>query len=128
MDHPSDMKGTPLDPTLYALGTESLTFFKTITGIHDDDELKEHILSVQAQAYAVCAHSHSTCFDQACFSGGPLPLYPFLQLHKVWLSSYQAGDHFSCTCSCTCKAQDIQSARLQGRFETGSRTRRSFAP
>ena len=49
------MKTPPLDPSLYALGTESLVFFKSTTGIHNDDELKEHILNVQAQAYVVCA-------------------------------------------------------------------------
>ena len=56
MDHPPNMMKTPpLDPSLYALGTESLAFFKSTTGIHNDDELKEHILNVQAQAYVVCA-------------------------------------------------------------------------
>ena len=54
--HPPNMQKTPpLDPSLYTLGTESLAFFKSTTGIHDDDELKAHILNVQAQAYAVCA-------------------------------------------------------------------------
>ena len=49
------MKTPPLDPSLYALGTESLAFFKSTTGIHNDNELKEHILNVQAQVYVVCA-------------------------------------------------------------------------
>ncbi|KAG8214701.1 hypothetical protein J3R82DRAFT_9786 [Butyriboletus roseoflavus] len=54
MDHSPDSKRTPLlDPSLYALSTESSAFFKFATGIDDDDELKEHILNVQAQAYAV---------------------------------------------------------------------------
>lgn len=43
-----------LDPSLYALDEASLAFFKSSTDIHDDDQLKEHILNVQAQAYAVC--------------------------------------------------------------------------
>jgi len=42
-----------LDPSLYTLDAESSAFFKSVTGIHDDNELKEHILNVQAQAYAV---------------------------------------------------------------------------
>lgn len=54
MDHPDTKKTPLLDPSLYALGAESSAFFKSATGIYDDDELKEHILSVQAQAYAVC--------------------------------------------------------------------------
>lgn len=55
MDHPPDKKIAPLlDPSLYTLSAESSAFFKSTTGIHDDNELKEHILNVQAQAYAVC--------------------------------------------------------------------------
>ncbi|KAN0087679.1 hypothetical protein V8E55_006300 [Tylopilus felleus] len=54
MDHPPDKKIAPLlDPSLYTLSAESSAFFKSTTGIHDDNELKEHILNVQAQAYAV---------------------------------------------------------------------------
>lgn len=56
MDQPPGAKRIPpLEPSLYALSTESLAFFKSTTGIGDDDELKEHIMNVQAQAYAVCA-------------------------------------------------------------------------
>ncbi|KAG9316774.1 hypothetical protein JVU11DRAFT_2837 [Chiua virens] len=54
MDHPPDTKRVPLlDPSLYALDPESFTFFKSITGINDNDELRKHILNVQAKAYAV---------------------------------------------------------------------------
>jgi hypothetical protein len=42
-----------LDPSLYSLDAESLAFLKAEIGIQDDDELKNHILSVQARAYAV---------------------------------------------------------------------------
>ena len=44
----------PLDENLYALPEEGRTFFKQQTGIPDDDELKAHILRVQAEAYKVC--------------------------------------------------------------------------
>ena len=44
----------PLDESLYALSEEERTFFKQQTGISDDDELKAHILRVQAEAYEVC--------------------------------------------------------------------------
>ncbi|KAJ8518184.1 hypothetical protein ONZ45_g4715 [Pleurotus djamor] len=43
----------PLDPSMYSLDTEEATFFKTTTGIQDDDKLKSHILAVQAKAYSV---------------------------------------------------------------------------
>ncbi|GBE78156.1 hypothetical protein BKA93DRAFT_733445 [Sparassis latifolia] len=38
---------------LYSLDDEEFTFFTSQTGIHDKDELKEHVLKVQAEAYAV---------------------------------------------------------------------------
>jgi hypothetical protein len=49
--------GPPLDPSLYSLSGEELEFFKTQTGIHDEEELKNHIIAIQTKAYAVC-HSH----------------------------------------------------------------------
>ena len=42
-----------LDERLYYLTDEESTFFKQQTGIQDDDELKAHILEVQAEAYKV---------------------------------------------------------------------------
>jgi len=44
----------PLDAEFYStLGEEELSFFKAQTGITDDAELKEHIVKVQTEAYAV---------------------------------------------------------------------------
>jgi hypothetical protein len=43
-----------LDESFYGLTEEERTFFKQQTGIPDDDELKAHILRVQAEAYEVC--------------------------------------------------------------------------
>ena len=43
-----------LDERLYDLTDEERSFFKQQTGIQDDDELKAHILQVQAEAYKVC--------------------------------------------------------------------------
>ena len=43
----------PLDPSFYNLDEEESSFLKTQTGIKDDQELKRHILEVQAEAYAV---------------------------------------------------------------------------
>ena len=42
-----------LDPSLYRLGDEEAAFFKESTGIQDNEELKQHILQVQKEAYAV---------------------------------------------------------------------------
>ena len=43
-----------LDERLYDLSDEESSFFKQQTGIQDDDELKAHIIQVQASAYKVC--------------------------------------------------------------------------
>ena len=43
----------PLDETLYTLGEEEIAFFKSQTGIDDEQELKRHILRVQKEAYEV---------------------------------------------------------------------------
>jgi hypothetical protein len=40
-----------LDTSLYSLSTEEAAFFKAQTGIDDDEDLKKHILDVQAKAY-----------------------------------------------------------------------------
>lgn len=45
-------KVPPLDPTNYAADEE---FLSTVTGIKDAEELKQHVLDVQAEAYAVRA-------------------------------------------------------------------------
>jgi len=42
-----------LDERCYYLTDEERTFFKQQTGIQDDEELKAHILEVQAEAYKV---------------------------------------------------------------------------
>jgi hypothetical protein len=43
----------PLDERLYKLNNAEVTFFKQQTGIDDNDELKAHLLSIQAEAYEV---------------------------------------------------------------------------
>ncbi|KAA1474305.1 hypothetical protein DENSPDRAFT_882696 [Dentipellis sp. KUC8613] len=43
----------PLDESLYHLSPDEKAFFQKTTGIHDDEELKRHILDVQKKAYAI---------------------------------------------------------------------------
>lgn len=44
----------PLDENLYArLDAEDISFLKSQTGINDDEELRKHVLKVQADIYAV---------------------------------------------------------------------------
>ncbi|KIM39740.1 hypothetical protein M413DRAFT_446648 [Hebeloma cylindrosporum] len=40
-----------LDPSYYHLQPDELAFFQLLTGINDEDVLKQHILSIQAKAY-----------------------------------------------------------------------------
>lgn len=42
-----------LDPSLYSLQNDELAFFRQLTGIEDEDELRSHILAIQAKAYDV---------------------------------------------------------------------------
>ncbi|KAH9891084.1 hypothetical protein C8Q73DRAFT_109740 [Cubamyces lactineus] len=43
----------PLDAGLYSLEGEELRFMRSQTMISDDEELKDHIMRVQAEAYSV---------------------------------------------------------------------------
>lgn len=43
----------PLDESFYHLSEDEAAFFKSQTGIKDDEELKRHILKAQANAYEV---------------------------------------------------------------------------
>ncbi|KAG6918961.1 hypothetical protein DXG01_010200 [Tephrocybe rancida] len=43
----------PLDQAFLVLSSEELSFFKSQTKIEDEDELKEHIISVQKKAYEI---------------------------------------------------------------------------
>lgn len=44
----------PFDESKYSLDAEELDFFKSWTGIDNDEALKRHIISVQDEAYEVC--------------------------------------------------------------------------
>ncbi|KAG2153710.1 uncharacterized protein EDB93DRAFT_1239663 [Suillus bovinus] len=46
----------PQDTSLYSLSSEQAEFFKAQTGIDDDEDLKRHILEVQAKAYKVAPY------------------------------------------------------------------------
>ena len=48
----------PLDEGVYSLTSENATFFKSQTGIDDDETLKQHILAIQKKAYEACRHQN----------------------------------------------------------------------
>ncbi len=53
-------KLNPLDESLYKLDDEELAFVKAHSGIEDEEELKKHILAVQAEAYEVSLETFLT--------------------------------------------------------------------
>ena len=50
--HDSEQK-VSLDPTLYAPTPDEVAFLKKWTRIDDDEELKQHVLTVQKEAWNV---------------------------------------------------------------------------
>jgi hypothetical protein len=73
-----------LDDGLYALDDEEKLFLKELTHIEDDEKLKQHILTVQKNAWAVRATSGISFQDWLTFcSDFSLCVYPCLQLHEV---------------------------------------------
>jgi len=50
-------KVLPVNDTLFEIRPEDSIFFKEQTGIHDDEELKTHIINVQRKAYEVAPYN-----------------------------------------------------------------------
>lgn len=48
----------PLEERLYKLRDDEFEFYRKETSIQDAEEIKKHILNVQAEAYAVSGHVH----------------------------------------------------------------------
>ncbi|EIW65003.1 uncharacterized protein TRAVEDRAFT_42402 [Trametes versicolor FP-101664 SS1] len=69
-------RALPLDENLYTLDEETSGFFMAQTGIQDAEELRKHLLRVQAEAYAV--------FPYPCIRG-----FLFLQLKQSQLPAYK---------------------------------------
>ncbi|TFK50833.1 hypothetical protein OE88DRAFT_1712763 [Heliocybe sulcata] len=73
-----------LNADLYSLGEEESAFFKSQTGIADDEELKKHILTVQDKAYKVYPYP---CIRRFAFTKLKISRHPayqqFLQLGKT---------------------------------------------
>ncbi|TFK40029.1 hypothetical protein BDQ12DRAFT_602419, partial [Crucibulum laeve] len=55
----------PLDEGFYSLSPYELAFFKSQTGIHDPEELKQHIIGVQKKAYEIYGYPCIRRFDFA---------------------------------------------------------------
>ncbi|KAF8592217.1 hypothetical protein K439DRAFT_1650383 [Ramaria rubella] len=62
-----------LDLSLYKLRDDDLAFFKSQTGIHDEAALQDHIIEVQADAYAVYPY---TCIRRFTFTSLKISRHP----------------------------------------------------
>lgn len=72
-----------IDESLYSIKDDAAAFLKQLTGIKDDEELKQHILSVQRVAFAVRAYFHSDYRDSMWYTGLSILLHPSIQLLNV---------------------------------------------
>ncbi|KAI0336234.1 hypothetical protein GY45DRAFT_591939 [Cubamyces sp. BRFM 1775] len=71
----------PIDESKYSLKGEELEFMQAQTGIEDEEELKRHILAVQAEAYAIFPYPCIRRFAFLDFRIGRL--YGYDQLLKL---------------------------------------------
>ncbi|KAI0651468.1 hypothetical protein C8Q79DRAFT_933431 [Trametes meyenii] len=65
----------PLDESLYSIDEEAFEFMKAQTSIEDPEELKKHIMAVQAEAYAVRPYPCIRRFAFISLKLGRLPAY-----------------------------------------------------
>ncbi|EJF56627.1 hypothetical protein DICSQDRAFT_157852 [Dichomitus squalens LYAD-421 SS1] len=73
----------PLDSSMYAPDEEEKAFMKATTGIQDDEELKAHILAVQAKAWTIYKYPCIRQFDFMRLKIARMPAYnQFLELGK----------------------------------------------
>ncbi|KAH9846620.1 hypothetical protein C2E23DRAFT_890709 [Lenzites betulinus] len=68
-------KPQSLDEKYYSIDDEALGFMQTQTGIEDPDELKKHIVSIQAEAYAIYPYPCIRRFAFLSLKLGRLPAY-----------------------------------------------------
>ena len=78
----------PDGPSL-ELGPEEEAFFKSETGIQDTEELREHILKVQEDAYkaghflALIQYTCTKCQYGVSYSGLPVPLHSWVWIREA---------------------------------------------
>jgi len=65
----------PLDPTLLSFNEEEAQFFKSLTGIDDDEELRKHVIQVQTKAYEVYSYPCIQGFRFTTLKISRLPAY-----------------------------------------------------
>ncbi|KAF5359218.1 hypothetical protein D9756_003136 [Leucocoprinus leucothites] len=90
----------PHDPDLLNLDVQETHFFKSLTGIQDDEELKQHIIKVQKKAYQVCQEPGKPYSSNKTFKTYPYPciaIFAFTSLRSSRLPGYNQALELSRT-------------------------------
>lgn len=78
-----------LDNSFYSLAGDELAFYRRHTNIEDEDELKKHILKVQAKAYNVCSQpGPKDTFLKMLLLDLWLPMHPSFFILKVRMGTF----------------------------------------
>ncbi|EJD05460.1 uncharacterized protein FOMMEDRAFT_165874, partial [Fomitiporia mediterranea MF3/22] len=70
-----DIPGIELDPDLYDPSREEIDFLKSQTKIEDEDELKQHVLDVQKEAWSIVNYRCIQSFGFITLKISHLPAY-----------------------------------------------------
>ncbi|KAH9933311.1 uncharacterized protein B0H18DRAFT_870613 [Fomitopsis serialis] len=102
------LRNSKLDESLYSLDEEESAFFKSLTGIDDDEALKQHILKVQNDAFEVWPFPCIRRFSFTKLKISRLPAYPQLLTlgkHRQGAILLDLG---------TCFGNDVRKAVIDG--------------
>ena len=78
-----------LDASFYKPSAQEVEFFKNQTGIQEDEELKDHIITVQKEAWAVGSSYFCVVYLTLILNlGQTVPLHSCFQFHQVYKLIY----------------------------------------
>ncbi|KAF8600505.1 hypothetical protein BDV93DRAFT_525383 [Ceratobasidium sp. AG-I] len=102
------LKRMQLDESLYSLAPNELEFYKSITGITDESELKQHIINIQTEAFHIFPYP---CIRRFMFTKLKVSRYP-VYAHVLEYGRTHAGAIFL-EMAC-CFGNDARKAALDG--------------
>lgn len=77
-----------LDPSLFKLKDDEAAFYKSVTGIDDDEDLKQHIFAIQKEAFEVRPLVFFwIAFAEPGIVDLPVSMHPSLPIFDVTLGS-----------------------------------------
>ncbi|EKM58318.1 uncharacterized protein PHACADRAFT_117170 [Phanerochaete carnosa HHB-10118-sp] len=106
--HQTDGAPVPLDESMYRLEAEDYEFLSSATGINDPEELKKHVLSVQAEIYTVHPYHCIRAFGFARLKISRFPAYQ----HLLKLGKERLGALFLDLACCV--GNDVRKAVADG--------------